>query len=282
MCIMKVQHKAVHVRKLVFAGSAQYVLLTVPVTHGECQLYGNCHCWRGVGQPHKLMTLWHTSPALAQPPLVANTITLAASTATGDCTAAYGIEITHQHQMHNCSMNICITTCMSAPWTYDISSASTATTSHQHNHQWLHCHLWYRNNSPTSDAWTSVSQHIIINIHTIIPHGTDTATAGDILTYPQCHTTASTATSDYTSNPLVIHTSMTTHTLPSRHWHPLFHTSLTHHQHSHQQLQQHATTCTPAATSLILLPLWPHPSTTNIALLMQYLPFMWPCLMQPS
>jgi hypothetical protein len=105
--------------------------------------------------------------------------------------------------------------------------AGTATTGRRHNHprrrhshRRLHCRLWCRNNSPTSDARTSVSQNITINIHTTIPHGTDTATAGDILTYPRCRTTAGTATGDYTSNTPVIHTSTTTHTLPSRHRYP--------------------------------------------------------------
>ena len=173
--------------------------------------------------------------------------------------------------------------------------AGTATTGRQHNHprrrhshRRLHCRLWCRNNSPTSDARTSVSWNITINIHTTIPHGTDTATAGDILTYPRCRTTADTATGDFTSNTPVIHTSTMTHTLPSRHRYPLIPSitrtatagdihSFTHHRHrwhSHRRLQQHAATCTPAATSLTLLPLWLHPSTTDIAPLMRYLPFI--------
>jgi hypothetical protein len=117
--------------------------------------------------------------------------------------------------------------------------ASTATTGHQHNHprrrhsHWrLYCHLRCRNNSPTSDARTSVSRHLTINIHTTIPHCTDTATAGDILTHPRCRTTAGTATGDYTSNTPAINPS-TTNTFitiqTSTSTHPL------HHQHSHHR-----------------------------------------------
>jgi hypothetical protein len=52
-----------------------------------------------VSPPHELTADTHP-PVPAQPPPVADTTTLAAGTATGDYTAAYGTEITHQCRMH--------------------------------------------------------------------------------------------------------------------------------------------------------------------------------------